>query len=104
MKKMIPAANPDAYVETLGGWRRSVVENLRSTVRAAPALEEVVKWGRDEIGSHSTHDVLQNGGRKSDFAVKRWSVTINRDMNPDETRPSSHFMVTAPVAGKCYGR
>ena len=45
MKKMIPAANPDAYVETLGGWRRSVVENLRSTVRAASALEEVVKWG-----------------------------------------------------------
>ena len=45
MKKMIPAANPDAYVETLGGWRRSVVESLRSAVRAASALEEVVKWG-----------------------------------------------------------
>ena len=45
MKKMIPAANPDAYVEALDGWRRSVVESLRSTVRAALALEEVVKWG-----------------------------------------------------------
>ena len=45
MKKMIPAANPDAYVETLGGWRRSVVESLRSAVRAASALEEAVRWG-----------------------------------------------------------
>ncbi len=45
MKKMIPAANPDAYVDALDGWRRSVVESLRSTVRAASVLEEVVKWG-----------------------------------------------------------
>ena len=45
MKKVIPAANPDAYVEALDGWRRRVVESLRSTVRAASALEEVVKWG-----------------------------------------------------------
>lgn len=45
MQKVIPAANPDAYVEALDGWRRNIVEVLRSTVRAASALEEVVKWG-----------------------------------------------------------
>ena len=45
MKKMTPAASPDAYVEALDGWRRKIVEALRSTVRAASALEEVVKWG-----------------------------------------------------------
>lgn len=45
MKKMAPAASPDAYVEALDGWRRKFVEGLRSTVRAASALEEVVKWG-----------------------------------------------------------
>jgi hypothetical protein len=45
MRKRVPAANPDAYVEALKGWRRKVVEDLRSTVRAASALEEVVKWG-----------------------------------------------------------
>ena len=45
MKKMIAAASPDAYVEALDGWRRKAVESLRSTVRAASALEEVVKWG-----------------------------------------------------------
>ena len=45
MKKMTPAASPDAYVEALDGWRRTIVEALRSTVRTASALEEVVKWG-----------------------------------------------------------
>ena len=45
MKKMTPAASPDAYVEALDGWRRKIVEALRSTVRAASALDEVVKWG-----------------------------------------------------------
>lgn len=45
MKKMIPAANPDAYVAALDGWRRVCVEELRAAVRGAAALEEVVKWG-----------------------------------------------------------
>ena len=45
MKKSIPAANPDAYVETLDGWRRDVVDSLRTSVRAASTLDEVIKWG-----------------------------------------------------------
>ena len=45
MKKTKPAANPDAYVEALDGWRHDLVRTLRRTVRAAAALEEVIKWG-----------------------------------------------------------
>ncbi len=45
MRKMTAAASPDAYVEALDGWRRKIVESLRSAVRAASDLEEVVKWG-----------------------------------------------------------
>jgi hypothetical protein len=45
MKKMTPAANPDAYVAALKGWRRECVEALRKSVRSASSLEEVVKWG-----------------------------------------------------------
>lgn len=45
MKKTIPAASPDAYVAALDGWRRDLVETLRTTVRAAAELEEVIKWG-----------------------------------------------------------
>ena len=43
MKKSAPAA--DAYVESLDGWRRDCVEQLRAAVRSAADLEEVVKWG-----------------------------------------------------------
>jgi hypothetical protein len=45
MQKMTPAASPDAYVAALDGWRRECVTALRENVRAASALEEVVKWG-----------------------------------------------------------
>lgn len=45
MKKSAPAASPDAYVAALDGWRRKFVEQLRASVRTAPALEEVIKWG-----------------------------------------------------------
>ena len=45
MLKTKPAANPDAYVAALDGWRRKTVEALRTAVRAAAKLEEVVKWG-----------------------------------------------------------
>lgn len=45
MKRSVPAANPDAYVVGLTGWRRACVEELRAGVRCAGRLEEVVKWG-----------------------------------------------------------
>lgn len=45
MQKTPPAANPDAYVAALAGWRRACVEDLRAAVRKTATLEEVVKWG-----------------------------------------------------------
>src|SRR5437762_14179114 len=45
MKKSMPAASPDAYVEALDGWRRDLVEALRTSVRAGSALHEAIKWG-----------------------------------------------------------
>lgn len=45
MKKSVPAASPDAYVAALTGWRRACVTELRSAVRAAARLDEVIKWG-----------------------------------------------------------
>ena len=43
MKKMVPAANPDAHVAILDGWRRSCVEHLRKAVRSVAQLEEAEK-------------------------------------------------------------
>ena len=45
MKKTPPAASPDAYVAALRGWRRELVESLRSAVRSAAKFDEVIKWG-----------------------------------------------------------
>jgi len=45
VKKVVPAANPDAYVAALSGWQRDFVEALRAAVKeAAPELEERIKW------------------------------------------------------------
>lgn len=45
MKKATPAASPEAYVAELNGWRRRLVEALRSAVRASAPFKEVIKWG-----------------------------------------------------------
>src|SRR5690242_20092950 len=45
MKWSVPAESPDAYVAALAGWRRACVEELRSAVRGASRLDEVIKWG-----------------------------------------------------------
>lgn len=45
MRKVPPAANPDAYVASLKGWQRACVEQLRVAVLRAGPLDEVIKWG-----------------------------------------------------------
>ncbi|MGW8390905.1 DUF1801 domain-containing protein [Pseudoduganella sp. HUAS MS19] len=45
MRKVIPAANPEAYVAALAGWQKAFVTALREAVlEAAPGLEERIKW------------------------------------------------------------
>ena len=45
MKKVMPAANPDAYVAALTGWQKECVTALRDAVlEAAPGLDEQIKW------------------------------------------------------------
>jgi len=45
MKKVTPAANPEAYVAALDGWRLELVTVLRKAVRGAAKFDEVIKWG-----------------------------------------------------------
>jgi hypothetical protein len=45
MRTSTPAANPDAYVAALDGWRRARVEELRAAVLDAAPLDEAIKWG-----------------------------------------------------------
>lgn len=43
--KMKAAANPDAFVEDLSGWKRELVELLRTAVNAGADFDEIIKWG-----------------------------------------------------------
>ena len=45
MKKSVPAESPEAYVHALTGWRRTLVEGLRTSTRTAATLDERIKWG-----------------------------------------------------------
>jgi hypothetical protein len=45
MKKSVPAESPDAYVDALAGWRRTLVEHLRKGTLSAGKLDERIKWG-----------------------------------------------------------
>ncbi|MDP3800924.1 DUF1801 domain-containing protein [Brevundimonas sp.] len=45
MEKGPVAANPDAWVAGLDGWRRDRVEALRAAIRTVDGLTEVIKWG-----------------------------------------------------------
>jgi len=46
MKRTVPAASPDAYVDALAGWQATRVRALRGEALAAvEALDEKIKWG-----------------------------------------------------------
>jgi hypothetical protein len=45
MRRTPPAADPDAYMRALTGWRHACVESLRAAVRRAAGLNETIKWG-----------------------------------------------------------
>jgi hypothetical protein len=45
MDRKPPAANPDAYVRALRGWRKDAVSSLRAAVLGAAEFEEAIKWG-----------------------------------------------------------
>ena len=46
MKKGVPvAADPDAYVRALRGWKKESVSQLREAVAGVASLEQVIKWG-----------------------------------------------------------
>lgn len=46
MKRVAPAASPDAWVAALGGWQAEVVRDLRAAIEAAaPEAAQMIKWG-----------------------------------------------------------
>lgn len=92
MKKLPAAANPDAYVETLDGWRRELVESLRSGVRAAAKLEEVVKWGHMVYLSNGPVLLIRAEGERVLFGFWRGQRLL--EIEPRLKRGGKYEMAT----------
>src|SRR6187402_2839961 len=45
MKASAPAESPEAYVASLSGWRKPLVDGLRRSTLASGKLDEQIKWG-----------------------------------------------------------
>jgi hypothetical protein len=88
MQKSIPAANPDAYVAALSGWRRECVEALRAAVRGAASLEEVVKWGH--LVYYSNGPVLLIRAEEQRVLFGFWRGQRLRDIE-DRLKPGGKY-------------
>jgi hypothetical protein len=88
MKKSVPASSPDAYVAALTGWRRACVEELRSAIRAAARLEEVIKWGN--LVYLSKGPVLMIRAEADRVLLGFWRGQRLRDLEP-RLRPGGKY-------------
>jgi hypothetical protein len=92
MKKSVPAANPDAYVTALSGWRRRLVEQLRAVVMKAAKLEEVVKWGH--LVYFSNGPTLLVRAEESRVLFGFWRGQRLRDIEPTLKAGGKYEMAT----------
>ena len=92
MKKTAPAANPDAYVSSLSGWQRKLVEQLRATVVKAAKLEEVVKWGH--LVYFSNGPALLIRAEESRVLFGFWRGQRLRDVEPALKAGGKYEMAT----------
>ncbi len=74
MKKIKPAANPDAYVAALTGWRRACVEMLRAAVLKGGYFEEIIKWGHLVYFSHGPCLLIRAEGREGFIRLLAWAT------------------------------
>ena len=92
MKKIAPAASPDAYVVALSGWRRECVESLRAAVRAVSALEEVLKWGHLVYLSNGPALLIRAEEERVLFSF--WRGQRLRDIEPRLKKGGQYEMAT----------
>lgn len=84
------AANPDAYVEALTGWRRPCVETLRAEVRAHGQLQEVIKWGH--LVYMANGPVLLIRAEEDRVLLGFWRGKLLREIEP-RLRPGGKYQM-----------
>ena len=96
MKKSIPAASPDAYVASLGGWQGRYVRALRSTVIDNAALREVIKWGH--LVYFSNGPVLLIRAEEKRVLFGFWRGQRLQDIEPRLRSGGKYEMATLELA------
>jgi hypothetical protein len=94
VRKSAPAADPDAYVRALNGWRRACVETLRAAVRKAK-LEESVKWGHLVYATNGP--VLLIRAEDARVLLGFWRGQRLRDIEPGLKPGGKYEMATLEI-------
>ena len=89
---MLPAASPDAYVQALTGWHRTVVEALRASTLAAGALAEQIKWGHLVYSSNGPVLLIRAESERVLFGF--WRGQRLRELD-DRLRPGGKYEMAA---------
>jgi len=80
VRKIKPAANPDAYVHALAGWQRDLTAYLRGAVRSAGLMDEVVKWGHLVYLANGPVSLIR--AEQSRVLLGFWRGQLLQDLEP----------------------
>lgn len=91
------AADPDAYVRALRGWKKQVVSQLREAAAGAASLEQVIKWGH--IVMFSNGPVLLIRAEEDRVLFGFWRGKRLREIEP-RLKASGKYEMATQVLGK----
>ena len=96
MKKVIPAANPDAYVAALTGWQLAITPKLRKAVlSSSKRLVETIKWGNLVYFSDGPVLVIRAEAQRVLFGF--WRGKHMRDIDPRLKPGGQYEMATVEL-------
>ncbi|MES2525041.1 MAG: DUF1801 domain-containing protein [Gemmatimonadota bacterium] len=88
MKKSVPAASPDAYIDALSGWQHDCASSLRTAVLSAAPLDEAIKWRNIIYFSNGPVAVIR--AEPSRVLLGFWRGQLLRDIEP-RLKPGGKF-------------
>jgi hypothetical protein len=80
MQKSTPAADPNAYLASLEGWRRECVQALRAAALSGSAIDEAIKWGHLVYSANGPVLLIRAEPERVLFGF--WRGQLLRDIEP----------------------
>jgi hypothetical protein len=95
MQKQPTFLSPDAYIDSLDGWRRECVERLRASVVALKPLQEAVKWGHLVYAANGPVLLIRAEPERVLFGF--WRGQRLRDIEPALRASGQYEMATLEI-------